>query len=152
MYPLWEDDWDFIDPNCPYGNLSPSCWDVCDLNIILSNYHALCLEIREGSVLQSGALPRLDNLKSLYNMSQSLTSLDFTSDESHFETPGLLWNKKELFLSFLISIVFKMCFLHSLMHVVSKKEHSNALKTSHLDLCPLSMRYRNSFCSLVSTD
>lgn len=66
MYPLWEDDWDFIDPNCPYGNLSPSCWDVCDLNIILSNYHALCLEIREGSVLQSGALPRLDNLKSLY--------------------------------------------------------------------------------------
>ena len=60
--------WEFIHPKCPYGNLSATCWDVCVLNlsIILSNYLALCLEIREGSVLLSGALSRFDNLKSLY--------------------------------------------------------------------------------------
>lgn len=62
------DYWEFIHPKCPYGNLSATCWDACVLNlsIILSNYHALCLEIREGSVLLSGALSRFDNLKSLY--------------------------------------------------------------------------------------
>uniref|UniRef100_A0A4W5KP83 Uncharacterized protein n=1 Tax=Hucho hucho TaxID=62062 RepID=A0A4W5KP83_9TELE len=46
--------------SCPHSNLTAVCLDVCDLNlslsIVSSNYQALCLEIRSGSVMQSGAV------------------------------------------------------------------------------------------------
>lgn len=46
--------------SCPHSNITAVCWDVrnlkLSLSIVSSNYQALCLEIRSGSVRQSGAL------------------------------------------------------------------------------------------------
>uniref|UniRef100_A0A4W5PV09 Uncharacterized protein n=1 Tax=Hucho hucho TaxID=62062 RepID=A0A4W5PV09_9TELE len=51
---------------CSNGNLCADCWDVCDLklnlSIIPSHYQFLWLNVRSGSVLQSGTLSRMKKL------------------------------------------------------------------------------------------
>ncbi|XP_071015251.1 toll-like receptor 13 [Oncorhynchus clarkii lewisi] len=56
--------------SCPHSNLTAVCWDLSDLklnlSIVPSNYQALCLEIRSGSVMQSGALSRFSVLETIH--------------------------------------------------------------------------------------
>ncbi|XP_045563104.1 uncharacterized protein [Salmo salar] len=56
--------------SCPHNNLTAVCWDLSNLklnlSIVPSNYKALCLEIRSGSVMQSGALSRFSVLETIH--------------------------------------------------------------------------------------
>ncbi|CAB1334149.1 unnamed protein product [Coregonus sp. 'balchen'] len=63
--------WLYIHANCPSMiGFTASCWDICDLKVNLSvvpsNYQTLCLEIRSGYVMQSGALSRFYALERLH--------------------------------------------------------------------------------------
>ncbi|XP_021481818.2 leucine-rich repeat-containing protein 15-like [Oncorhynchus mykiss] len=63
--------WMYIHANCPSMiGFTASCWDIYDLKVNLSvvpsNYQTLCLEIRSGYVMQSGALSRFYALERLH--------------------------------------------------------------------------------------